>query len=285
MRAILRVWTLINIPDNVITADTGTEVLGSRLASHYPEAAQDPGSESDPYHGDHETKPRHQNLQTALIWEHCEAGGDYYGDYWSYHRAAIIQATQHSMWEEANETLLTDTQIRSWEWDRQWRETWDNPNWNHKLKSSLQCLCLRMTSSIKGGKVSLSSRITIPSDCTFIYPLSGAASGLQLERVRLWPEDIIIARTLITISDPSIPGAAHNDTPHCLRVSFQSRTDNWMFCRRQGVSLCPCALDFSWISIQFVSERMSVAVSGWGSVSCSLFSTFRQDYPSGERSP
>lgn len=106
MRAILRVWTLINIPDNVITADTGTEVSGSRLASHYPEAAQDPGSESDPYHGDHETKPRHQNLQTALIWEHCEAGGDYYGDYWSYHRPAIIQATQHSMWaSEANETL------------------------------------------------------------------------------------------------------------------------------------------------------------------------------------
>ena len=28
-----------NIPDNAITADTGTEVPGSRLASHYPEAA------------------------------------------------------------------------------------------------------------------------------------------------------------------------------------------------------------------------------------------------------
>ena len=108
MRAILPVWTLINIPDNVITADTGTEVPGSRLASHYPEAAQDPGSGSDPYHGDHETKPRHQNLQTAMIWEHCEARGDYYWDYWSYHRAAIIQATQHNiqckMRAAANET-------------------------------------------------------------------------------------------------------------------------------------------------------------------------------------
>ena len=100
MRAILRVWTLINIPDNVITADTGTEVLGSRLASHYPEAAQDPGS--DPYHGDHETKPRHQNLQTALIWEHCEAGRLLRG-LLILSPAAIIQATQHSMWAEANE--------------------------------------------------------------------------------------------------------------------------------------------------------------------------------------
>ena len=42
----------------------------------------------------------------------------------------------------------------------------------------------------------------------------------------------------------------------------------------------PCALDFFWISIEFVSEPMSVA----GSVSwCSLFSTFRQVYPSEER--
>ena len=51
--------------------------------------------------------------------------------------------------------LLTDTHIWSWESDRQWRETRDNPNWNLKLKSSLLEICLRMTSS-KGGKVSLS---------------------------------------------------------------------------------------------------------------------------------
>ena len=151
MWAILRVWTLINIPDNVITADTGTggdtRVKVCFTLSRSRPAT--PGSGSDPYHGDHETKPRHQNWQTALIWEHWD--GSLLG--LLILSLAIIQATQHS-WER---------------WRAQANETWgDAAHWYSnlivrrrqtrtetiqieisKLESSLLeiCLSLRMTTS------------------------------------------------------------------------------------------------------------------------------------------
>ena len=151
MWAILRVWTLINIPDNVITADTGTggdtRVKVCFTLSRSRPAT--PGSGSDPYHGDHETKPRHQNLLTALIWENWD--GSLLG--LLILSLAIIQATQHS-WER---------------WRARANETWgDAAHWYSnlivrrrqtrtetiqieisKLESSLLeiCLSLRMTTS------------------------------------------------------------------------------------------------------------------------------------------
>ena len=55
--------------------------------------------------------------------------------------------------------------------------------------------------------------------------------------LRLRPEDIIIARTQIPISERSIPVQLIM-TPHSLSGSVRSRADNWMFYRRQGVSQC-----------------------------------------------
>ena len=74
MWAILRVWTLINIPDNVITADTGTGG-DTRVKVRFTLSRSRPGSRIWVWsisRAPGVTKPRHQNLQTALIWEHCE---------------------------------------------------------------------------------------------------------------------------------------------------------------------------------------------------------------------
>ena len=125
-----------------------------------------------------------------------------------------------------------------------------------------------MTSSNKRGKVSLSSRITIPSDCTFIYPLSGAASGLQLERGSACGQKILL------LPGPWLPSQSGvflvQDIMTPLTVCVSHSSPGLTIECFAGARVCPCALDFSWISIQFVSERMSVAVSGWGSVSCSV---------------
>ena len=105
-------------------------IPGSRSASHSPEAALAPGSGSDPYHG-HQESPNPDTRTCKLPWYENTAR-DHHWDYRSYHRIAVIQATQHS-WEPGlmrpQAILLNDTRIWSWE-----DKDWDNQNWNLKTE-------------------------------------------------------------------------------------------------------------------------------------------------------
>ena len=148
MWAILRVWALINIPDNVITADTGTGG-DTRVRVRFT-LSRSPGSRIWVWsisRGPGATKPRHQNLQTALIWEHCE--GSLLG--------LLILSPDSSnpgnttfMWAEANETSgdaahwYPDQIVR-----RRQTRTETIQIEISKPKSSLPeiCLSLRMTTS------------------------------------------------------------------------------------------------------------------------------------------
>ena len=129
-------------------------IPGSRSASHSPEAALAPGSGSDPYHG-HQESPNPDTRTCKLPWYENTAR-DHYWDYWSYHRIAVIQATQHSceprlMRPQA--MLLTDTRIRSWEGDRQGlrQSKLKSQNWNHHYWKYAWAWEWQ---PVKGGKVS-----------------------------------------------------------------------------------------------------------------------------------